>query len=64
MSLPQDPIPREALARAAEVVGGREPLARRLGVKTVDLERWIKGEGTPPSPVIFAALNLIEHSKP
>lgn len=62
-TMPQDPIPREALTRAAELAGGCERLARTLGVKAEDLDRWIKGEGRPPSAVVFAALNLIERDK-
>lgn len=62
-TMPQDPIPREALARAAELAGGCERLARRLDVKPEDLDRWIKGESRPPSAVVFAALNLVERDK-
>jgi len=61
--MPNDPIPREALSRAAELVGGRERLAQTLGVRTEDLERWIRGEAPPPPAVVFAALNLIERDK-
>ena len=62
-TMPQDPIPREALTRAAELAGGCERLARILDVKAEDLDRWMKGEGRPPSAVVFAALNLIERDK-
>lgn len=63
MSIPPDPIAREALNRAVEMVGGRERLAESLGVKSDDLVRWLSGEGHPPPAVVFAALNLVERGK-
>lgn len=62
-TMAQDPIPREALTRAAELAGGCERLARILDVNAGDLDRWMKGEGHPPSAVVFAALNLVERDK-
>ena len=36
---------RAALVRAAQLVGGAEPLARRLQVPVAELTRWLAGEG-------------------
>ena len=59
-SKPDDPIPREVLARAAQVLGSPKALATRLGVPLEELERWLKGEGRPPSKIVFAALAIAE----
>lgn len=60
MAVPPDPLPREVLHRAAELLGGRERLAWRLGVKPDELTRWMTGDVNPPAAVVFAALNLVE----
>lgn len=59
----QNPLHREVLAQAAELAGGPAPLAKRLGVETAEVQRWIQGKTPPPSRVVFAALNLIEREK-
>lgn len=61
MAVPTDPIPREVLHQAAQVLGGRERLAQRLGVKPDELTRWMTGDVNPPAAVVFAALTLVEH---
>lgn len=63
MAVPPDPIPRDALLRAAEVMGGRERLAQTLGVKPDDLAHWMRGDTKPPPAIVFAALNLVERSR-
>ena len=60
MSKAHDPIPQEALERAAQVLGSRKALATRLGVPLEELERWLKGDGRPPPKIVFAALALTE----
>jgi DNA-binding transcriptional regulator YdaS (Cro superfamily) len=62
MSKTHDPIPREALERAAQVLGSRKALATRLDVPLEELERWLKGDGRPPPKIVFAALALVESS--
>lgn len=54
------PISREALQRAAQVAGGWDPLAQRLGVRAQDLRRWSEGEEEAPAAVVFAALGIVE----
>ena len=63
MTPPDDPIPREVLSRAAELLGGHERLAERLHVELGDLLSWIAGEARPPAQVVFAALNIVEREK-
>jgi len=63
MAVPPDPIPRDALLRAAEVLGGRERLAQTLGVKADELARWMRGDSSPPAAIVFAALNLVERGR-
>lgn len=60
MPIPHDPLPRDALKRAAHILGGRDHLARKLGVKPEDLKRWTEGGEPPPSGVVFAVLSILE----
>ena len=48
-----------ALLRAAELIGGRDKLARVLGVSKADLDNWIAGEAKPPREVFLRAVDLI-----
>ena len=58
-----DSISREVLLRAAELLDGREHLAKRLAVPSGELERWMSGESVPPAAVVFTALNIIERRR-
>lgn len=54
-----------ALARAAELLGGVEPLSHRLRVPLADLERWIAGEEIPPIGIFAQAIDIVlENSGP
>jgi hypothetical protein len=44
---------------AAELVGGDEELARRLGIAGADLAAWMSGCGAPPLATILKAADLI-----
>ena len=63
-------IESRTLQKAAEVLGGRLRLARRLQVPVIDLEKWLTGEERPPRIYFFQAVDLIveqdaqEHSLP
>lgn len=46
------------LHRACENVGKAEELARRLGVPTASLLRWMEGVENPPVDVFFAAVDI------
>ena len=48
-----------ALLRAAELLGGRDKLARALRVPVADLEKWIAGETKPPREVFLRVVDLI-----
>ncbi|MGE5640091.1 MAG: hypothetical protein ACM30H_08350 [Clostridia bacterium] len=48
-----------ALHRACLVLGGLEPLARRLEVPEPQLRGWIQGEQPPPERVFLAAVEII-----
>lgn len=48
-----------ALSRAAELVGGREKLAKVLQVSTTDLDKWIADQAKPPREVFLRIVDLI-----
>lgn len=48
-----------ALQKAAELVGGREKLARVLNVPAADLDRWIADQAKPPREVFLRIVDLI-----
>lgn len=47
------------LQRACEVLGGVQPLAKHLGVASVDLAAWIDARGQPPLQVFLAAVDIV-----
>lgn len=47
------------LARAAEIVGGEEELARTLKVAPRRLALWIRGVVTPPGEVFLLAASIV-----
>jgi hypothetical protein len=48
-----------ALAKAAELLGGRTELARLLQVAPADVERWISDADKPPREVFLRVVDLI-----
>ena len=48
-----------ALLRAAELLGGREKLARVLRVPVGEIDKWIGGETKPPREVFLRVVDLI-----
>ena len=48
-----------ALARAAEVLGGVEPLSQRMCVRPADLERWIAGQEKAPVGIFALAIQIV-----
>jgi hypothetical protein len=48
-----------ALLRAAELLGGREKLARMLRVPVSEIDKWIGGETKPPREVFLRVVDLI-----
>lgn len=47
-------------ARAAELLGSCDALARRLGVAPRKVDRWIGGLEDPPVSMFLAAVDIIE----
>jgi hypothetical protein len=47
------------LQRAAEMLGGRDKLAKYLGVSLADVTRWIAGAAKPPRPHFLRAVEFI-----
>jgi hypothetical protein len=48
-----------ALAKAAELVGGRRELARVLQVPLAQIENWIGDEGKPPRDIFLRVVDII-----
>ena len=48
-----------ALAKAAELLGGRTELARMLQVPIADVERWLADDGKPPREVFLRVVDII-----
>jgi hypothetical protein len=48
-----------ALIRAAELLGGRDKLARVLRVPAAEIDKWIAGESKPPREVFLRVVDLI-----
>lgn len=52
------------LQKAAELVGGRAKLGRRLRVPADDLDKWIEDQAVPPIGVFLRAVDLILEEGP
>jgi len=48
-----------ALQRAAEMLGGRDKVAKYLGVPQADVTRWISGAAKPPRLHFLRAVEFI-----
>lgn len=48
-----------ALLRAAELVGGRDKLARLLRVPLSEIDKWMAGDAKPPREVFLRVVDLI-----
>ena len=58
--LPVEPVTRysDVLRAAAESLGGDRNLAAFLDVSRDELDRWMKGDASPPLPAFLAALDV------
>ena len=54
----------QTLNRAAQIVGGRDPLAARLQVLPAQLARWLDGVEPAPAHVFLKAVDLINKRDP
>ena len=48
-----------ALQRAAQLVGGREKLAKILRVPRAEIDRWLADEAKPPREIFLRIVDLI-----
>jgi DNA-binding transcriptional regulator YdaS (Cro superfamily) len=49
---------RRTLARAIEIAGGEENLARFLACTPTEIARWSSGESNPPMPIFLAMVDI------
>jgi DNA-binding transcriptional regulator YdaS (Cro superfamily) len=49
---------RRTLARAIEIAGGQEPLARFLACTPGEIAKWATGESNPPMPIFLAMVDI------
>lgn len=54
----------DTLRRAALLLGGVEPLARKLRVSPRQLETWMNGVEAVPTDIFLRTVDLIEDSRP
>ena len=50
---------RRTLARAVEIAGSQEKLARFLRLPVGDVQKWGRGEADPPSQVFLALVDIV-----
>lgn len=48
-----------ALQRAAELLGGRDRLAKYLEADPSDVQKWISGEARPPQAIFLRVVDFI-----
>ena len=51
---------RVALIRAAEILGGPAPLARRLQVSVAELGRWLEGLDRPSLGTFLKVVDILD----
>jgi hypothetical protein len=49
---------RRTLARAIEIAGGEEVLARFLACTPSEIAKWTSGESAPPMPIFLAMVDI------
>jgi DNA-binding transcriptional regulator YdaS (Cro superfamily) len=49
---------RRTLARAIEIAGGQENLARFLACTPAEIGKWSSGESNPPMPIFLAMVDI------
>lgn len=54
-----DTVHSRALKRAAEVLGGVDPLCNYLRVSAFQLERWMRGEARPPDAIFLKVVDVL-----
>ena len=54
----QPNVYRRTLARAVEIAGGEESLARFLACTSAEIAKWASGESNPPMPIFLAMVDI------
>jgi hypothetical protein len=54
-----DTLHSRALKRAAELLGGVDPLCTYLRVSAFQLERWMRGEAKPPDAIFLKLVDVL-----
>ena len=54
-----DTVHSRALKRAAEILGGVDPLCTYLGVSAFQLERWMRGEARLPDAIFLMVVDVL-----
>jgi hypothetical protein len=52
------------LLRALEIIGGAQPLARKLRVREAQLNSWLAGEVDVPDHIFLKAVDLVLSETP
>ena len=63
MSETSDAVRVRTLSKAAEIVGGREPLRCRLKVSAMVLALWFSGAEPPPTDAFLKAVDIVEDAR-
>lgn len=63
MSAVPDSAYARLLQRAAEILGGEEPLRLRLGVSRLQLHQWLQGRARPPDNVFLRIADLLDEKQ-
>jgi hypothetical protein len=50
---------RRTLARAIEIAGSQENLARFLASTPAEIAKWSSGESAPPMPIFLAMVDVV-----
>jgi hypothetical protein len=53
-----------ALRRAVELAGSRENLAKRIGARIEELDKWLAGTGRPPREIFLRVVDVILDDSP
>ena len=59
MNRTEPTVYRRTLARAVEIAGSDDKLARFLRLPLGDLQKWARGEADPPSQVFLALVDIV-----
>jgi hypothetical protein len=59
MNRTEPTVYRRTLARAVEIAGGDEKLARFLSLPPGELQKWARGEADPPTQVFLALVDIV-----